>query len=115
MEAQCTGAAAEVACDAAPGLSTDQNGQLQHAVAARRDVRPIDLSCCTGFVRFCARVRRRKLLLLCCAEVSVDLNDLEAVQDLRLDVDHFCTRRDLPEVHPGRRIRRRRERLLLPL
>ena len=45
----------------------------------------------------------------------LDLYDLEALQDLRLDVDHLRARRNLPEVHPGRGVRRRRERLLLPL
>ena len=113
METQCTGAAAEVAFDAAPGLATGQNGQPQHAVAARRDARRSDLSW-TGRV-LCSKKTIITLLRTCCAKVSVDLHDFEAIQDLRLDVDHLRTSRDLPEVHPGRRVRRRRERLLLPL
>ena len=59
----------------------------------------------TGFVRRCAaRVRRIKLLLLLrvlLRKVSVHLHDLEALQDLRLDVDYLRARRNLSEIHRG--------------
>ena len=70
------------------------------------------------YVWLFARVEKKKTVITAARrprKVSVGLHDLEAIQDPRLDVDLLRARRDLPEVHPWRRIRRRGELRLLRL